>query len=90
MGGLLHISVCVTCCICVARVVLFVLWVCRGSDIFSPRAPFYWISCFDHINLLQVFVSGLVCIWVWVMVWRVGVHSWVAQDSNHGQNMTYF
>ena len=57
MRDMLHL--CGPCC-------AFVLWVCRGSDMFSPRTPFYWISCLDDINLLQVIASGLVCIWVCV------------------------
>ena len=62
VSGLVCISVCVTCCNGVACVVLGFVAV---PTFFSPR-PFFWISCLADIYLLQVVVSGLICIWACV------------------------
>ena len=62
VSGLVCISVCVTCCNGVACVVLGLVAV---PTFFSPR-PFFWISCLADIYLLQVVVSGLICIWACV------------------------
>ena len=63
VSGLVCIWACVTCCICVCLVLrLFLGWT-RLQLFFSSRL-FWGNSCLADINLLQVVVSGLVCIWV--------------------------
>ena len=42
-------------------------WACDGSNLFSLRVRFCWISCLADVNLLQVVVSDLVCAWVCVI-----------------------
>ena len=56
MRDMLHL--CGLCCACP--------WACRDSNFFSPCVPFCRISCRADAKLLQVVVSGLVCIWACV------------------------
>ena len=64
VSGLVCTWVCGTCCICLACVV-FILGLVVVPTLFLV-ASFCGISCLADNDLLQVVVSGLVCVWVCV------------------------